>query len=837
MHPIFIQKQLELQSLSGVVSKSYIHLYQDMKSISYVPQIMRQGTQKEAAIAEPIGDPSRIPKKIKHWEPNLVLNSDIDPSDDSAPEKQENIPTETPTGSVDGNEDTHHEAFLDQGYMLDNDGIYRKMISKDTTPLAAYGYYIQKELVTLAPNEQPIEMTSAYNYLGHYIGTPEDAEHLCVNMGIIPQLASEDHKVCSVGFCHRDNKWYGWSHRAISGFSVGDSVEPGHCAYVPDTMESAVESVRSFYNDDMPKDVEAKYRYSCYPVGEDDECFKVKVVREKYSDQEHARDRDHEHIQPEDMGWTYDGEPTITQVPKGRGAWKASNMEDVFEMARDFAQSVSASTDPICFVGSNFDTDLETVSAAAKNPLDYAWYRYVGSRKRNFKNHHRTTDLTLENGEKFGIRKRGQNVFLVESESMDVQFKLSVREAQSLLKVAKPFGGKVSGINITRGNGDLEQMRGADKKVPKHTQGRRDAPKRDTTIEKPKVAAKPRDKDITYFGFFKQSTHQDKIAFVEEETIALVKERLDKFMANNSRLGSAATIYRATGNQARGLSLKIGNKPIGYILGPVYTNMSKNMRPVVKEYVPKGVVMYDETIQVPAYNESKFVPKEPIYYGNETAALEELQAAVIQDKFFTGLFSKDKQRLARETRVRNSAGGIPSILFVSSLVNNKTINEANTFIKRVKRVYGDAIVGKVQVLGNEKISVRLSMPLIKTSPAQQKRTKAIDKLVKNTERKSVNTRKINMLLQDIKLATPADKTRMQREIEKLSNELADEKVLAYDIPIYSIPVGQGKFNAVELSRVNVSQGAIFIKPVRDRKLDPERQVKALFTLDGSMQVL
>lgn len=42
--------------------------------------------------------------------------------------------------------------------------------------------------------------------------------------GIVPELSSDDHKVCSVGFCDREQKWYGWSHRAMGGFGLGDRI-------------------------------------------------------------------------------------------------------------------------------------------------------------------------------------------------------------------------------------------------------------------------------------------------------------------------------------------------------------------------------------------------------------------------------------------------------------------------------------------------------------------------------------------------------------------------------------------------------------------------------------
>lgn len=39
--------------------------------------------------------------------------------------------------------------------------------------------------------------------------------------GIIPQLAQRGHGTCSIGFSEKEQKWYGWSHRAIAGFEVG----------------------------------------------------------------------------------------------------------------------------------------------------------------------------------------------------------------------------------------------------------------------------------------------------------------------------------------------------------------------------------------------------------------------------------------------------------------------------------------------------------------------------------------------------------------------------------------------------------------------------------------
>jgi hypothetical protein len=91
------------------------------------------------------------------------------------------------------------------------------------------GYELRRELVHNGGPEYTIAMTSAYNPHGDYIGTARDAHYLCTKRGIAPIKAKKRHCVCSIGFCQRDGKWYGWSHRAIHGFKVGDELKPGNC--------------------------------------------------------------------------------------------------------------------------------------------------------------------------------------------------------------------------------------------------------------------------------------------------------------------------------------------------------------------------------------------------------------------------------------------------------------------------------------------------------------------------------------------------------------------------------------------------------------------------------
>lgn len=98
---------------------------------------------------------------------------------------------------------------------------------------------LQKELARLvikfeewqvAENEKPILMISIYTEQGDYIGTLDNmALGLLDKKGILPEKADPSHNVCSIGKSFRDGKWYGWSHRAIHGFSIGDIVKEGDC--------------------------------------------------------------------------------------------------------------------------------------------------------------------------------------------------------------------------------------------------------------------------------------------------------------------------------------------------------------------------------------------------------------------------------------------------------------------------------------------------------------------------------------------------------------------------------------------------------------------------------
>jgi hypothetical protein len=75
------------------------------------------------------------------------------------------------------------------------------------------------------------------NYEG--IGTVEMALAL-IKDGIVPEPMTPDDDICSIGWCQREQKWYGWSHRARFGFGIGDRVKEGDCVASSGWTEEAL---------------------------------------------------------------------------------------------------------------------------------------------------------------------------------------------------------------------------------------------------------------------------------------------------------------------------------------------------------------------------------------------------------------------------------------------------------------------------------------------------------------------------------------------------------------------------------------------------------------------
>ena len=85
-----------------------------------------------------------------------------------------------------------------------------------------YKGFVRRDEIWYYDDDHPVKMYGQYyNKEGEWIGDKFVAMKL-IHLGIYPQKAKPDHCVCSIGFNKQTNEWYGWSHRAICGFRIGD---------------------------------------------------------------------------------------------------------------------------------------------------------------------------------------------------------------------------------------------------------------------------------------------------------------------------------------------------------------------------------------------------------------------------------------------------------------------------------------------------------------------------------------------------------------------------------------------------------------------------------------
>lgn len=164
----------------------------------------------------------------------------------------------------------------------------------------------------------------AVNSNGDYIGDEKTARFLCQERGIEPELAYPGLTVCSIGFCEKEQKWYGWSHRAIFGFGIGSTVKRGDCGYVPVGWDDFLDQVADFWRDEYKHHVTATRGVD----GNGRECAKVAW---EYDDK----------VPNEKLRGKIGGSVAYPPDQWGRGEWTAATLEDAREMALAFADSVS----------------------------------------------------------------------------------------------------------------------------------------------------------------------------------------------------------------------------------------------------------------------------------------------------------------------------------------------------------------------------------------------------------------------------------------------------------------------------------------------------------------
>lgn len=100
------------------------------------------------------------------------------------------------------------------------------MTKKEIIPNTEHKYelFVSRDEIWKSGGISNLMKKECYNLKGDWIGSFDTANYLCNTKGIAPEKRHSFHVVCTIGYSKSQNKWYGWSHRAICGFTIGDKL-------------------------------------------------------------------------------------------------------------------------------------------------------------------------------------------------------------------------------------------------------------------------------------------------------------------------------------------------------------------------------------------------------------------------------------------------------------------------------------------------------------------------------------------------------------------------------------------------------------------------------------
>ncbi len=142
-----------------------------------------------------------------------------------------------------------------------------------------------------------------------------------------PQFGITDHvssiweagKPICIGFNPNEQKWYGWSHRAIFGFGVGDECKKGDCSYRPVDKDDFLDDMIRFWSGDNHVNVTGEHKDGGVYI-----------------------EWEYDHLTPnQKIRGTISGSHSDYPDEYGKGEWVVKTLADARQMAIDFSSGVS----------------------------------------------------------------------------------------------------------------------------------------------------------------------------------------------------------------------------------------------------------------------------------------------------------------------------------------------------------------------------------------------------------------------------------------------------------------------------------------------------------------
>lgn len=158
----------------------------------------------------------------------------------------------------------------------------------------------------------------------------ENSLNYLLKKGITEQISDGNDGTNSacIGFNPIEQKWYGWSHRAVFGFTIGSDCKKGHCGYEPDNKENFTEDCLRFWGDTDMDDTHKTNPTATEKIQDGKLGIYISYIYDNKAPNKSMRG------QISGM---------FTEYPEkwGKGEWTAKTIEEAKLMAIDFAEGVS----------------------------------------------------------------------------------------------------------------------------------------------------------------------------------------------------------------------------------------------------------------------------------------------------------------------------------------------------------------------------------------------------------------------------------------------------------------------------------------------------------------
>lgn len=159
------------------------------------------------------------------------------------------------------------------------------------------------------------------DYITHVGMEDKDTLQAILNRGATQFVSSswQAGKPINIAFNPEEQKWYGWSHRAICGFAVGDTCKKGDVHYRPVDKDDYLDDMLRFWSDEYSEN-----------------------IRGEHTDKGVLIEWEYNHKVPNESLRGQIGSQLCTYPDEyGKGEWTAKTMADARQMAIDFANEIA----------------------------------------------------------------------------------------------------------------------------------------------------------------------------------------------------------------------------------------------------------------------------------------------------------------------------------------------------------------------------------------------------------------------------------------------------------------------------------------------------------------